>query len=59
MPAKSQSQYRYMQAVANNSVKNSGLTPAQAKEYVSKNTGRLAPHNLPRISKMMKNRKGQ
>lgn len=59
MPAKSQQQYKYMQAVANGSIKNSGLTPSRAAEYVSKNKGRLAPHNLPRISKMMKNKKGQ
>lgn len=57
MPAKSQQQYKFMQAVASGKVKGTGLTPSQAAEYVSKNRGRLAPHNLPRISRMMKNRK--
>lgn len=59
MPAKSQQQYKFMQAVANGSIKGTGLTSDQAREYVSKNKGRLAPHNLPRISSMMKNKKGQ
>ncbi len=54
MPARSQKQYKYMQGVAHGTIKNSGLTPAQAAEYIRKNQGNLAPNKLPRISKMMK-----
>jgi hypothetical protein len=59
MPAKSQQQYKFMQAISNGSIKGSGMTNSQAAEYIAKNKGRLAPHNLPRISSMMKNKKGQ
>ena len=59
MPAKSQAQFRFMKAVESGKVKKSGLTPSRAAEYTSKNKGRMSYGNLPRISKMMKNRKGQ
>lgn len=59
MPARSQAQYRFLKAVANGSVKKAGLTPSQADEYTKKNQGRLSYGNLPRISRMMKNKKGQ
>jgi hypothetical protein len=59
VPAKSQAQYRFLQAVIHNPAlaAQHGLSQTQAKEYISKNVGALAPHNLPKISKMMKGAK--
>lgn len=47
MPAKSQKQYRFMQAVAHGGIKKSGLSAEKAKEYVSSNTGKESYTKLP------------
>lgn len=58
MPAKSRAQARFMYGVANGSIKSSGMTPAQAKEYVSHNKGNMSyqnlPERLPRLRRMMR-----
>ena len=47
-----------MGAVASGQIKNSGLTPSQAREYISHNQGNMAyknlPEKLPKIRKMMR-----
>jgi hypothetical protein len=58
MPTKSKSQFRYFQGIAHGSIKNSGLTPSQAQEWLNKNKGAKSYANLPNISRMMKNKKG-
>lgn len=52
-PAKSIKQFRFMQAVANGSIKKKGLSKAEAKEYVSGQS----PKGLPTRVKKRKKRK--
>jgi hypothetical protein len=49
MPAKSQSQFRFMQAVAHDPgvAKRVGMSSKQAKEYTESNVGKKAYKNLP------------
>jgi hypothetical protein len=59
MPARSKSQFRYLQALAHGNIRNnSGMTPAKAQEYVSHNKGNMSynnlPEKLPKLKKMMK-----
>lgn len=51
MPAKSKQQFKYMKAVENGYIKDSSLTPEQAKEYTSENK---SLKNLPEKVKKKK-----
>jgi hypothetical protein len=43
MPATSQKQYRFMEAVAHGGIKKKGLSPAKAQEYVQGQNYRTLP----------------
>ena len=49
MPAKSKKQFKFMEMLANNPeiAKEHDMSPEQAKEYVSHNTGSKSYSNLP------------
>lgn len=51
MPARSKQQFKFMEAVANGSLKKPGLSPAKAKEFISGQS----PKGLPtRVKKKVK-----
>lgn len=52
MPAKSRAQFRLMHAVASGHAKKSGLSKAEAREYVAGQS----PKGLPQFSKPKKRR---
>jgi hypothetical protein len=47
MPATSQKQFRFMEAIAHGGIKKPGLSAEKAKEYVSENTGEQSYKKLP------------
>lgn len=66
MPAKSKSQFRFMQMLAHNprlAKKSTSMSPEQAKEYVSENKGEKSYSHLPekkkRVSKTLSKMKGK
>ena len=52
MPVKSKSQMRFMQAIAHGSLKEPGLSPEVAKEYVSGQTTKGLPEKVGKFSKI-------
>lgn len=48
MPAKSRAQFRFMQAVAHEGIKKSGLSAAEAAEFVSGQSPKGLPEKKPR-----------
>lgn len=56
MPAVSKKQFKFMQAIAHGakSKKGKGLSPEEAKEYVSHNKGSMSYDELPESKKKFK-----
>jgi hypothetical protein len=54
MPAKSKSQFRFLQGVASGTIKAKGMTKAEAKEFVS---GQKNYKKLPEKAKKAKGKK--
>lgn len=48
MPAKSKAQFKFMQAVAHGGIKKAGLSPAEAKEFVSGQSSKGLPSKVRR-----------
>lgn len=54
MPATSQAQFRFMEAVAHGSIKKAGLSPDKAKEFVSGQSPKGLPERVKEARKKVK-----